>query len=475
MFQRFLTWAAVPLLALSLLHAATLPAAAEERREQGNLVIEGVPPIPEELADRMLQYLNTRAATAWDWDPSGEGLLVFTRLGETTQVHRVASPGAYRQQLTFFAEPVSGATANPNPQRPGFLFTKDVGGNEAYQVFYFDLVTGRFRRLTDGRSRHGSVVWSNKGDRFAYHSTQRNGADWDLWVADPLQPEGARMRLSKGGSWSVLDWSPDDQKWLVMKEVSINETYLYVLDLQTGGLKPVRPSRQKVSFGSGLFSKDGRGVWFTSDEGGEFRQLRYLDLASGRMETLSSGIPWDVGNLELSRDGRTLAFVVNEDGIERLYTLDARNRRLAPRLVQGLPAGTLSAVRFHPSGQRLAVSVNGSTTPGDVFVVDLAGGAPVRWTFSEVGGLDPATFVEPTLVRYPTFDPPAGQPRTIPVFYYRPKGEGPFPVLINIHGGPESQTQPYFSSFIQYLVNEMGIAVLAPSAGSSGTARRICN
>jgi len=126
-------------------------------------------------------------------------------------------------------------------------------------------------------------------------------------------------------------------------------------------------------------------------------------------------------------------------------------------------------VRFHPSGQRLAVSVNGSTTPGDVFVVDLAGGAPVRWTFSEVGGLDPADFVEPTLVRYPTFDQVGGQARTIPAFFYKPQGEGPFPVLINIHGGPESQVQPYFSSFIQYLVNEMGIAVLAPNVrGSSG-------
>ncbi len=469
MFQRLLTWAAMPLLVLSLVSAATLPAAAEERREQGNLVIEGVPPIPEDLADRMLQYLNTRAATAWDWDPAGEGLLVFTRFGETTQVHRVAAPGASRQQLTFFAEPVSGATVNPDPQRAGFLFTKDVGGNESYQIYHFDLATGRFRRLTDGRSRNGSVVWSHRGDRFAYHSTRRNGTDWDLWLADPQNPEEARTVLTEGGSWSVLDWSPDDRRLLVMKEVSINQTYLHVLDLKTGALQPVRPTRKPVAFGSALFSKDGQGVWFTSDEGSEFLQLRYVDLASGRMQTLTSGIPWDVSSLELSRDGRTLAFVVNQDGIERLYTMDTRQLRLAPRQVQGLPAGTLSAVRFHPSGQRLAVSVNSSTTPGDVFVLDLAGGAPVRWTFSEVGGLDPATFVEPTLVRYPTFDRVQGRARTIPAFFYRPQGEGPFPVLVNIHGGPESQIQPYFSSFIQYLVNEMGIAVLAPNVrGSSG-------
>ena len=468
MLRRLLTWAAPPLLALAALCACTLPAAAEERREQGNLVIEGVPEIPRDLADRMLQYLNTRSAVAWDWDPAGQGLLIFTRLGETTQVHRVASPGAYRQQLTFFAEPVAEATVNPDPERHGFLFTKDQGGDEFYQVFHFDLATGRSRRLTEGRSRNGSVVWANRGDRFAWSSTQRNGKDSDLWVADPAKPEEARMVLAQGGSWTVLSWSPDDAELLVMKEVSINETYLSVLDLASGKLQAIRPSRQPISFGSGLFSRDGRGIWFTSDEGSEFRTLRYLDLGSGRMEVLTSGIPWDIGNLESSEDGRWVAFTANEDGIERLYLADGRDRRRAPRKLE-IPVGVVKALRFSPSGRQLAVSVDGATTPGDVFVLDLPGGTPVRWTFSEVGGLDPSTFVEPGLVRYPTFDRVGGQPRTIPCFCYRPKGQGPFPVVINIHGGPEAQSQPLFSPFTQYLVNELGVAVLMPNVrGSSG-------
>ena len=469
MFRRLLSWAAVPILALGLTCTLAWPALAQERREQGNLVIEGVPPIPEELADRMLQYLNTRAATAWDWDPSDSGLFLFTRLGETTQVHRVASPGGYREQMTFFSEPVSGATMNPDPARRSFLFTKDLGGNEAYQIYHFDLSTGRFRMLTDGKSRHGSVVWSNKGDRFAYHGTQRNGTDWDLYVADPKSPGPDRRVLAEGGSWSVLDWSPDDQALLVKKTISINQSSLHILDLRTGKLRNLRPSSQEIAYGSACFAGDGKGVWFTSDEGSEFHQLRHLDLASGRMETWTGGIPWDVEDLELSRDGRTLAFTTNEDGIARLYTLDARTRKGGARRLEGLPSGLISGFRFDAAGRRLAVSVNGSGTPGDVFVVDLEEGAPVRWTFSEVGGLDPSAFVEPTLVRYPTFDQVDGQPRQIPAFFYRPKGEGPFPVLINIHGGPESQTRPYFSSFTQYLVNEMGIAVLAPNVrGSSG-------
>ncbi|MGI5845341.1 MAG: S9 family peptidase [Candidatus Xenobium sp.] len=469
MFRLLLSWAAVPILALGLTCTLAWPALAQERREQGNLVIEGVPEIPQALADRMLQYLNTRSAKAWDWDPSGSGLFLFTRLGETTQVHRVASPGGYREQLTFFSEPVSNATVNPDPARQSFLFTKDLGGNEAYQIYHFDLATGRFRMLTDGKSRHGSMVWNHKGDRFAYHGTQRNGTDWDLYVADPKSPGPGQMVLSQGGSWSLLDWSPDDKSLLVTRRISINRSSLHILDLKTGKLQDLRPSSQEIAYGSACFTGDGKGIWFTSDEASEFHLLRHLDLGSGRMETLTGGIPWDVEELELSRDGRTLAFTTNEDGISRLYTLDARTRKGGIRRLEGLPSGHISGIRFDAEGRRLAVSVNGSGTPGDVFVFDLEKGTPVRWTFSEVGGLDPSAFVEPTLVRYPTFDQADGQPRQIPAFFYRPEGEGPFPVLINIHGGPESQARPKFSSFTQYLVKEMGIAVLAPNVrGSSG-------
>lgn len=462
MFGRFVIGAAV---ALTLLSSTVAPALAQDagRREKGNLVIEGVPEIPQELADRMLQYLNTRSAIGWDWDPTGQGVLIFTRFGETAQIHRVAGPLQYREQLTFFPEPIDGATVNPDPARRSFLFTKDVGGSEFYQVFHFDMATGRSKMLTNGKDRYGSTVWANKGDRFAYHSTERNRTDWDLWVMDPLKPGSAKMVLSEGGSWAVLDWSPDDTKLLVLKDVSINETYLHVLDLATGRLTPVRPvGQEKISFGTGVFSKDGKGVFFTSDEGSEFRHLRYVDLATGAQRDVSGDLPWDVEDLEISEDGRTLAFTANEDGVEVLYLQPTGGG--ARRKVRGLPEGVVDGLRFDPAGKRVAVSVNGSATPGDVFVMDVGKGGVTRWTRSEVGGLDTAAFVEPKLVRFPTFDG-----RQVPAFLYQPRGDGPFPVVVNIHGGPESQFQPYFSSLTQFLVNEMGIAVVAPNVrGSSG-------
>jgi dipeptidyl aminopeptidase/acylaminoacyl peptidase len=85
-----------------------------------------------------------------------------------------------------------------------------------------------------------------------------------------------------------------------------------------------------------------------------------------------------------------------------------------------------------------------------------------------VGGLDPATFVEPELVRYPS----AGG-LGIPAFLYRKPGEGKRPVVVLWHGGPEGQHRPLFNPFVQFLASELGLAVVAPNVrGSDGYGKR---
>ncbi|MFQ5865380.1 MAG: S9 family peptidase [bacterium] len=439
------------------------------RVEKGNLVIEGIPEIPQRIVDRLLQYQNTRSASLQDWHPSGEGILISTRFGETTQIHWVKTPGGARQQITFFNEPVGGAEMNPDPSILGFIFRKDVGGSEFYQLFYFDLVTGQYQLLTDGKSRNGNALWSNKGDRFSFYSTKRNGRDWDIYVSNIADPQRAKPVLENTGLWIAADWSPDDSKLLVTHYVSINESYPYILDLNTKDLSQINPSKEKIAYGGALWSKDGKGVYFTSDEGTEFKQLKYYDLETKNITVLTKHIPWDVTDFDLSQDGKFVAFVTNEDGIGKLHLLNSKlNKEMD---LPEIPVGQIYGLDFNPEGSKLGMVLNTPQTPGDVYVLDIATNELVRWTYSEVGGLKTETFVVPEIIHYATFDKVDGKPRTIPAFYYKPKnhGEGPFPVLISIHGGPESQFRPYFRSTFQYYLNELGIAVLAPNVrGSAG-------
>ncbi|MCA9440462.1 MAG: PD40 domain-containing protein, partial [Candidatus Omnitrophica bacterium] len=298
-----------------LLFLALSSSAEVERREQGALVIEGIPEIPEEIVDQMYRYRSVRTAIIEDWAADGEGMLISTRFGETYQLHWVAQPAGMRRQLTFFQEPVRGASIQPDPEKETFIYSMDEGGGEFYQIHEYDLESGKHRLLTDGKSRNGGATWSNKGDRFAYYSTARNGQDWDLYVMDPDSPEDPRRVLEEGGSWVVSDWSPDDKKLLVVKYVSANESHPHVLDLESGELTEINPTEEKIAYGGGVWAKDGKGIYFTSDQGAEFQHLRYWDLEKKEFETLTGDIPWDIESIELSDDGKTLAFTANEDGI----------------------------------------------------------------------------------------------------------------------------------------------------------------
>lgn len=449
---------------LFLSFAQTFPQV--ERKEVGNLVMENIPEIPQQLKDRIFQYQNTRSASLQDWLHDGS-ILISTRFGETAQFHKVSKPGAYREQITFFNEPVSGATLCPDKNKNIFLFTKDVGGGEFYQIFSYNLDNANFKMLTDGKSSNGGVKWNNKGNKFSYFSTKRNGTDWDIYVADINNPEKAEMVLSEGGSWGASDWSPDDKSLIVGKYISANESYYYTLDLTTKKLEQINPSVEKIAYGSALFSKDGKGIFITSDENSEFQRLRYYDLKTKKFTVLTSDINWDVQSFTISKKGDKVAFTVNEDGMAKLYLLDTKTMKY--KAVPNIPVGQVYGLSFHPDGKKLAMVLNTPQSSGDVYVMNLSNYFLERWTYSEVGGLNTSKFIVPELIHFPTFDQVDGKPRMIPAFITKPKGKGPFAVVIDIHGGPEGQAQPYFNPINQYYANEMGIAVIEPNVrGSSG-------
>lgn len=467
-----------PMLLAAFLLACALPVAAKDapvkREVVGNRTSENVPAIPAELLERLNRYQNTRGAAVFGWTRDG-CLLISTRFAETLQAHRVCQPLGMREQITFYPEPLKTLTAVPAASgRDGFVFGKDVGGNEFWQLYWFDLGTREATLLSDGKARNEGPLFSHDGRQFAWSSTARNGKDTDVWVMD-VADRKPRALVTQGGNWSAMDFSPDGKRLLVAKYVAANESYPGEVDLATGKLTLFPVDGGKAAFGDFRFAPDGKAVYFISDEPfdgkpSEFQTLRYHDPASGKFSQLSGSIPWNVDSFDISDDGRHLAFVTNEDGVDKLHLLSLPGH--APVALPELPVGMIDDLAFSPDGKRLALSLNTATSPSDAYVIDLAGHKLVRWTRSEVGGLDASQFVAPTLVRFPTFDQVDGKARTIPAFYYKPvkpAANGRYPVVISIHGGPESQARPAFSATFQYLANELGVAVLVPNVrGSSG-------
>jgi dipeptidyl aminopeptidase/acylaminoacyl peptidase len=444
---------------------AQVPPAATAVPRPAALVADGVPSIPGEIRRRSLPYMEFRQAGFVAWNPASRAMLVATRFGNTNQLHRLAGPGMARTQLTFEDEPVSFGRVAPQTGDV-LLISKDVGGNEFNQLFRWE--RGRLTMLTDGRSRNTGPVFTRDGKRVVYNSTRRNGRDTDFWIMDPRDRSTDRLLAQvEGGGWGVLDTAPDHGRALVLRYVSVNESELHELDLASGALRLLTPrGREMVSWGGGEYLPDGR-ILTTSDQGSDWRRLGLLDPRSGRFTPINPEPRWDVENFDLSDDGRTIAYVVNEAGASRLRLMDVATRQVRePRL----PAGVIGSLEFAPWGE-LGFTLTSARSPADAYSLDPATLEVKRWTTSETGGLNAERFVEPELVTVRSFDG-----LEVSGFLYRPdpaRWPGRRPLLFNIHGGPEAQSRPGYLGRNNYLINEMGVAIFFPNVrGSTGYGKR---
>ncbi|RFF29131.1 S9 family peptidase [Wenzhouxiangella sediminis] len=460
------------LTSILFLAAASAAAVAEVDRRtanSGNVVLEGVPEIPASISEALTQYQNTRSAGLIDWSRDGESIYITTRFAEVSQIHRVDQPGGARHQLTWYDEPVGGADRRPGSDTMAFLM--DSGGSEFDQIYLFDPADGSREMISDGESRNGALEWSGDGRYLAFQSTRRNGRSNDIWMFDFDNGREAELVLEApdGSWWGPVEFSADNEKLLIVQYVSVNDSRIHVLDLDSGELTRIAGSAEdparNLPFG---FDAEGEGVYFSTDAEGEFAQLAWRPLdPEGEARVITGDIPWSVQGLELNHAGDAGVFVTNEGGISRMYRFDPADESY--ERIDSIPEGLVYGASFSEDDESLAVVVNNPRSPSDVHVMDFDSGELTRWTYSEVGGLDTEQFVMPELVHYPTFDQVDGEPRKIPAFVYRPEGEGPHPVIIQIHGGPESQTRPGFSSTYQLWIDHLGAAVIRPNVrGSSG-------
>jgi len=445
--------------AIALVLAATAPAIAQDesaRVTEGNLVKEGIPEIPAEISAQRRRYSNFRGHGFRDW--AGDGIYIGTRFGEVTQVHQVAQPLGMRRQITFYDEPVGGANADPDGD--GFVFAKDTGGDEFYQGFYHDAENGAVTQFTEPGTRNGSIVWSDDGDRVAWYRATDGDPDYDIMLGDPEDPGSVRVVHEGEGALYPTDFSADGTKLAVQQYISAAKSRIFVLDLESSAWTEFNPD-DDVAYSGAVILKDGD-ILTVNDKGAEFKNLIRYDAETGEATNYTQDIDWDVSSWDVSPDERRVVFTLNENGLGSIRLLDLRTGKITDG--PDLPVGIASGVTFSPDGKKVGFTFNSATSPTDAWSFDVKTLDLTRWTQAETGGLNPDSFVAPTLFTYPN-----AEGSDIPAFIYRPENEGPHPVIISIHGGPEGQARPGFSTTYQYWVNELGLAVVVPNVrGSAG-------
>ena len=447
--------------------------AADMLAPNANLKADGLPPIPAELAAKVAPYTEFKPATAVSWHPQKRELIVARRAGNTTQLHRIAAPGAELVQLTDYAEPVR--DGGFWPKAPNVLvFTRDAGGNEQQQIYRLDAGAAEPVLLTDAARKNELVGITHARDRMLVESTdldktgRREGPTVDLTLVDPLDPTKRRkLATLPGTGWGDITFSFDDRRLALVEYKSVNESYVWLMDAANGERRRVLPATATsapIASADLNFSRDGNGLFLSTDRDGEFRKLAYLDLATGKLDYFGEGGNWDVESIALSPDGRVLAVITNEAGVGVLRLYDATTRKPLPRPT--LPTGNVHGLVWHENSRDLAVSVNSAQSPNDAYAIDVRDNVVTRWTQTRVAGLDAASFRNAEPIEWKSFDG-----RSIGGFIIRPpaKFTGKRPVIVSIHGGPEAQARPGFMGRWNYFIDELGVAILQPNVrGSTG-------
>ena len=431
-----------------------------------NLIAQNIAEIPKELAAQVKKYSEARGASLVEIHPTKNEIIINTRFGSTAQLHRVSQPLGARTQITFFDEPVNGASYEPL-KGEYLVYTRDVGGNEFGQLYKLDLKTQQSTLLTDGgRSQNGGINWRKDGKGFYYSSTKRNGGDRDIYYMDPNDPKTTKLVLQvKGGGWGISDISNDGKKLLITEYISANESHIWILETESGKLSEVtdRKSTGIIQTGASFSDKNDE-IWFVTDKDNEFQRLATLNLSTKKVIYYTAKIPWNVENYILSEDKKTIGFVTNEAGLNKMYLMKASDKSYAA--VKNIPVGLIGGGAFTKDNQQLFFTQSTAQTASDVYKLNLATGAIQRWTESELGEMQQSDMALPKFIEWKSFDN-----LKISGFYYPAAAKfiGKRPVLINIHGGPEGQSMASFLGSNNYYTNEMGVALIFPNVrGSSG-------
>jgi len=460
-------------LATALLAAAFCGATAAQEvvTPPAALVLENVPPIPVEVAQKVRPYEEFRPHTLASWHPLQREMLVRRRLTATFQVHRVADPGAAPRPLTEYPDAVASASFQPT-HGDYFLFTMGEGGNEGFRIYRQDVATRSVTPISPEGERAGAPSWNRAGNRIAYTTVliDRNNPDrtarTTLHLVDPARPETGKVlaRFDDGG-WSGLRFSEDGKRLAFVEFISTNESHLWVIDVVSRKKRRVtRPGRKEtVAYRNPRFTKDGRALFATSDRDNEFRRLVLVPL-NGTAERVLTAHKHDVDDYELSFDAGLAAFITNENGGHVMRFLDLVTLKEQPR--PALLDGVIGGLEWRPKSHEIGFHITSARSSGDVFSYDAKTNQLTRWTNGNNPQVNAREFAEPVVVRWKSFDG-----REITGLLYQPPARftGKRPVIVDIHGGPAVQARPTFLGRNNYLIGELGIAMIYPNVrGSSG-------
>jgi dipeptidyl aminopeptidase/acylaminoacyl peptidase len=434
---------------ISLLLASAIPGAAAAQRAR---------PVPRYSIE---QFMNTTAMFGASFSPDGRSILVTSDQSGVFNAYEIpAGGGTPRARTHSTTDGIFTVGYLPHDRR--VLYLQGPGGNENDHLYLLD-TTGTARDLTPGDSLKAVFVdWAGDDSSFYYATNGRDRRFFDVYEM-PVATLAPRLVFQDTVGYQVAAISPDRRWMALQRALTTQNSEMYLRNMQTGEVRHVSPHTGDVQYNPQAFSPDGKYLYYTTDEGSEFAWLARYDLATGQRDTVERP-GWDVDLAYFSKHGKYLVVGINADARTEIRVYEAAtHRRIA---LPGVPVGEIRGVQISPSERWMALYVNGSRAPSNLYVLDLGTGTLRRLTQNLSPDLDPANLVEAQVVRFPSYDGVG-----IPSLLYLPLQLGSAdraPAVLWIHGGPGGQSRVGYGAFIQYLANHGYVVLAVNNRGSGG-------
>jgi dipeptidyl aminopeptidase/acylaminoacyl peptidase len=411
----------------------------------------------------------TRAVGGTTWSPDGKQIAFVTNISGRNNIWIVPAEGGWPVQLTASDQRQIQPAWSPDGR--WIAYSSDYDGNEQWDMFVVSPQSGEVVNLTNTADiAEQSPTWSYDGKNLAYMVKPQTSPTYEIYVTNMLTRRGRPLTSGTAkelGNYHPL-WSRDG-KFVVYTQAHANgaDSNLFMVDVTSGKSINLTQHSGEHLYSAEAISPDGKQVLITSNAGNGYDNVGLLDIASKKIDWLTQD-KWEISAGGFSPDGKVMTWTANIDGERAVFFYDTATKQAAPLpLPKGVNSLGGSETAFTRDGARLLYYHNGPTAPNDAWVYDIASRQSRQLTHSLIGGINPTEMVEPSLIHYPSRD---GK-WTISAFAYIPHNaprDGRRPLILFIHGGPQSQTVNSFNRIIQYLANQ-GYAVVAPNyRGSTG-------
>lgn len=403
----------------------------------------------------LVNYYDIASCSGGKW--TKDGFIFIGSKSGSNQIWRKNAEGIC-EQVTFMPERVMAMSVAPNGE--DIFFTSDKGGNEQEQIYFLKKGKEPVNLTNNDSARYqlGGITPDGKTVIFACNA--RNPKNFDICRLD-VETGEQKIILQNSDSYNTpAALSPDGKYLLYNKLKGQSDNCMWIVNLESGEAKNIDEKASFAQYTNPVWKKDGSGFYFLTDKDSQFKYLAYYCMNSGNITKLYEE-KWDIEDIALSFDGKYLSIMVNRDGysyLEMYNTLTGEFENIpAP------PKGVMGnyGMSWAKDSRKMLFTLTSGKRPPDVWLLDMDRDAVERQTFTSLEGVNTDDMAEPELHHYKSFDG-----LTVPYWYFKAKNRENGPVVIDIHGGPESQKRPTFDPLTQYLLSE-GFSIVAPNIRGS--------